>query len=183
MIFEQLVKKLNGQVLPNREEISKGIAKYIAKNYSPKIIAGAFRHESESRSSLKKVFNLILNQRSESFSEKLMTLVKRKGMTAKDFYEKADIKKQNFSKIKNDSDYRPEKGTVIAFSIALELNLDETKDLLQSAGYTLSHGVKPDLIVEYFIKEKIYDIDEINYHLYERGYPRLTNRRHMGDKD
>lgn len=64
----------------------------------------------------------------------------------------------------------------------LRLLLDETKDLIGSAGFTLSRSSKRDLIVEYFIREGIYDLDAINDILYERGYAPLTNRRESKDE-
>ncbi|MBQ7760046.1 MAG: RNase III inhibitor, partial [Acidaminococcaceae bacterium] len=77
-------------------------------------------------------------------------------------YKRANVDRKLFSKIKNNKNYKPSKNTAIAFALALELNLDETKDLIGRAGYTLNRCYKFDVIVEYFIRNKNYDIMELN---------------------
>jgi hypothetical protein len=62
---------------------------------------------------------------------------------------------------------------VLAFAIALELNLDQTEDLLQRAGYALSRSRKLDVIVEFFIQNSMYNIYEINEVLHQHDQPLL----------
>ena len=96
-----------------------------------------------------------------------MKLIDQKGEKDSVIYKKANLSKQHFSKIRNNPDYRPTKPTAIALALALELSLEQTRDLIGRAGYALSNSSKFDLIIRYFIEQKNYDILQINIALYE----------------
>ena len=113
----------------------------------------------------------LMNQMEETFSQRLLRMIDERGMTDSEAYAKAYVDRRHFSKIRKDVNYVPNKKTVLAFTIALELSLDEAKDLLASAGFALSRSSKTDIIVAYFLQNKIYDMFEINDVLDAYGQP------------
>lgn len=109
----------------------------------------------------------------KTFQEYLFMLIDRRGLSDTDVYKKANIDRKHFSKIRSNAGYKPSKKTALALAIALELNLDETKDLIGRAGLALSPSIMFDRIIEYCIETCNYDIYEINCILFKYDQPTL----------
>lgn len=107
-----------------------------------------------------------LERLDESFARTVMRLIDERGLRDADVYKRANMSRQLFAKIRKDDDYRPTKKTACALAFALELDHDDALALLERAGFTLSHSSKFDVIVEYFLVNHIYDIQQVNMALY-----------------
>ena len=175
----------------NIELLRKEIAKYIEDNYEPEThVDGGFVFQKLTNSFKQGLFekeelfdeadydlemvceaqehsNLddIVNRKHETFQEMLFRLIDESGKEDTEIYKKANIDRKYFSKIRNGT--VPVKNTVMALCLALELNGDQSRDLMNKAGYAFSNASKKDLIVEYCIDNKVYDLMKINLILEE----------------
>ena len=100
-------------------------------------------------------------------------MIAKKHLSDVEVYKKARIDRRIFSKIRTQKDYMPSKKTVLALAIALQQNPYEASKLLSCAGYSLSNARKEDLVVEYFLARRCFDMDLINEALTHYGFSTL----------
>ena len=115
----------------------------------------------------------VLGSTEDTFQQRLFKLIDESGMDDVSVYKKANIDRKVFSRIRCKEDYKPKKKTAVAFAIALELDMPTMLDLLSRAEIAFSPSNKFDLIITYFITNKVYDIFEINAALFKYGQPIL----------
>ena len=176
------------------EQLFQGVASYIDENYVDsyeKAVYGVAENIRRSRSRRRKDADFyeerieftealpcaskvnamsledMLKQADAGFTETLLKLIDQTGKKDSEIYKKALLTKQHFSKIRNNPNYKPTKPTAVALALALELDLETTKDLIGRAGFALSNSNKFDLIIRYFIEQGNYNVVEINLALYE----------------
>ena len=177
------------------EKLFQSVASFIDENYVDEYAFAAYSCVSEERRSRRRDMEIredrmprpcpamakpkalsledLLKQEDAGFTETLLKKIDETGQKDSAIYKKANISKQHFSKIRNNPHYKPTKATALALAIALELDIEQTKDLIGRAGFTLSNSSKFDLIIRYYIEQRIYNVVEINTALYEFDQPLL----------
>lgn len=107
------------------------------------------------------------------FTQILKATLKRHKVRDGVAYKKSNIEKFAFARFKNNIDYKPKKEAVLGIAVALEMDLTETESFLKQAGYEFSNKNKSDVIVKYFIENRIYNIFTINQMLFHFGENQL----------
>lgn len=115
-------------------------------------------------------------QGGKTFADRLFELIDERGMTDVEVYKKANLDKKVFSSIRCKKAYKPKKTTALALAVALELDLPTMSDLLSRAGYALDPSSRMDLIVQFYVTQRQYNIYEINEALFRYGEPLLGSK-------
>ena len=138
---------------PSEDHYNASAVSNVLRNYS---VAGNYNE-------MLKTLEQNVNQ---TFVDRMLYYINLKGLRDSEVYKSAQVDKRLFSKIVSNNEYKPSKDTAIALAMALELSLDEANDLLSRAGYTFSHSNKRDIIIEFFFREKVYNLIDVNEVLY-----------------
>lgn len=184
---QQIFLKEKIQMRKNTEQLMQNLENYLKlhyventedlKNADPKEKLPNICYEEKGTYAVKRDTNrgieAVIAHLGETFQESLLRLIDEKGISDVEIYKKANLSRKLFSKIRCNDDYKPTKKTAVSLALALELSLEETKDLLGRAGFAFSPSSKFDLIIQYFIELKIYDMYTINQVLFQYGQPVL----------
>ncbi len=182
---ERRRRRLFDGILPGRKEKRQEAIREEAealREAADAAEAPAFREETAAEetapepvllSKPRKTLDEAVSHLADTWQESLFYWIDEKGYSDTEVYKRANVDRKLFSKIRSNPHYQPKKNTAVAFALALQLNLDETKDLLARAGYALSPSSRFDLIIEYFIENGVYDAYTINLALFEHDEPLL----------
>lgn len=164
------------------EKLFRGVRSYIDEHYVEEKLRAEIRNRRLEPRAMREALPMyecaasapaprnlkdLVRQVDAGFSQTLLELIDRTGKKDSEIYTRANVSRQHFSKIRNNPGYRPTKPTAIAFAVALELDLKQTKDLIGRAGYALTNSSIFDVIIMYFIEQGNYDLFEINAALFE----------------
>ncbi|MGN1029850.1 MAG: hypothetical protein ACI4P7_07140 [Bacilli bacterium] len=107
------------------------------------------------------------NEKYSDFQTMLFKLIDERNLKDSDVYNKVNIDRRLFSKIRSDKNYHPSKETLILLGFSLELSELEIVELLDSASYSLPKNNYFDLIIRFCFINKIYNINNVNELLYD----------------
>lgn len=110
---------------------------------------------------------LKINDKYNDFQTMLFEMIDERNLKDSDVYNKVNIDRRLFSKIRSDKNYHPSKETIILLGLSLELSEEEITLLLDSASYSLPKNNYFDLIIRFCFINKVYNINEVNELLYD----------------
>lgn len=104
------------------------------------------------------------------FYKSIIKFCNNKKIDEIELYKKAQLSRSIFSKIRNmdKTNYIPSKVTVICICLALNLTLNETQEMLNYIGYSLSNKLITDKIIAWCIEHSSFNIIEIDTFIYDR---------------
>lgn len=161
VVYDDETKKLS-------DEMFNDVRGFVDRRYYAGNSDRAFSNDIKG-GSLDAYIDSFEQQEIQTFGEYLQALIVSKGMTNKEVYYKSNLTKQYFSKLINNKVAQPAREKLLCVAVALNLDIDETVDFLLHAGYAISPYSKIDLVFEYYIRKRKYDVYEISFVLEDLG--------------
>ena len=147
---------MNKQIIINYQEIDD----FLKKSFQYEICETVF--EVRSPTPDYGSINASIMPTDDILQEKIRKTILSKKLDEVEVYKKADVDRKLFSKIRTQPDYHPNKNTLLKLCLAMNLNTEESEDILKTAGYSLSKSLRSDLILRYCFSHKVYDVITVN---------------------
>lgn len=151
------------------QHISEELQSYINRNYVRNDVAdlGAIATTAPNMTAL-----LPIGSVGPTFQELLFIYISRLNTGDPEIYHRAQISRATFSNIRSGKKGVSKK-TLKQLCFGLKLTYDEAVALMAAADCAFNPSDIGDLVVVYFLKNRIYDTYEVNAELYERKQPLL----------
>ncbi len=166
--YETLNRPENGEearVSCSRRNVGKGqgdtVLFSMRDNYNGEVIDTAMRSLPDVGSP-SRALRALDESTDVSFVDRMLEYISDKRLRDSAVYKAAQVDRRLFSKIVSDSAYKPAKDTCVALCLGMKLTLPEAEDLLARAGYVFSHSDKRDVVIEFFFREGVYDLNDVN---------------------
>ena len=102
----------------------------------------------------------------ETWKEMLIRLMQSKRLSCEQCAKRANIPSDYLRKLCSDEGIVPSKYTALALAAALELSVDETREMPAKLGFTWQRCDLFEAITEFFIDKGIYDVHRVNLALF-----------------
>lgn len=155
-VYKSFISRTTKQI------VHESIRAYIRENYL-EVELGLETDVANPESEFKFIYTEPLGP---TFQEVLFDFIDKRGMKDSEVYNACLVGRDTFSHIRK-GDKGVSKRTVKQLCFGLKLTYDEAVVLMASAGYAFSGSNLSDVIVAYYLKNSMYDIDDANITLYE----------------
>ncbi len=111
----------------------------------------------------------INNSKKSGFYDLFFDYMIKNNQQSSDIYKKSNLETKLFTQIVSNKNFNPDKNTILALSIAMQLDYDDTVKMLETQGYSFDNNSKADIITEYYIKHhnQNYNIYHLNCLLFD----------------